>query len=65
MLRGIRCAALLAVVLTAGCGDKSKRTSITMYPQWDWDSYDRIAVVPFQYSREQPALPRLLGKLRF
>ena len=54
MLRGFRCAALLAVILAAGCGDKSKRTSITMYPQWDWESYDRIAVVPFHYAEGQP-----------
>ena len=39
---------ILMLLSAWGCGGSSKSTYITMYPRWDWQQYDRIAVVPFQ-----------------
>lgn len=40
-------ALLLLAGLATGCGGSNRRTEITRFPQWDYKSYERIAVLPF------------------
>jgi hypothetical protein len=44
---------LLLVATACGCGS-SKTTYITRFPQWDWQSYERIAVLPIRYPKSKP-----------
>ena len=45
------------LMLLSGCGGGGKSTYITVYPRWDWQQYDRIAVVPFQCIPGQKGAP--------
>ena len=41
---------LLLLAATCGCRDGGKKmTYITHYPDWQYTSYERIAVVPVKY----------------
>jgi len=55
MLRCVKTVPCLALLLACGChGDGgSQKGVITQYPKWDWQSYQRVAVLPFEYSRKQ------------
>jgi len=54
LLRGLTALLLLPALFACGCGSSSKSTYITRYPVWDWESYDRIAVIPFAYPESEP-----------
>jgi hypothetical protein len=49
MLRGLRALSFVLLLAAWGCGGGGKSTYITQYPQWDWEEYERIAVVPFSF----------------
>lgn len=53
MLRRLRALALLLLLAAWGCGGGSKSTYIMQYPQWDWEQYERIAVLPFSFPEGQ------------
>ena len=54
MLRGLKTLAFLVLLAAWGCGGGGKSTFITQYPQWDWEQYERIAVVPFHCHQGKP-----------
>ena len=54
MLRGLRALSFLLLLAAWGCGGGGKSTYITQYPQWDWEQYERIAVVPFRCPPGKP-----------
>ena len=49
MLRGLRTLSFLLALVACGCGGGSKRTYPTRFPNWNWEAYERIAVVPYRY----------------
>jgi hypothetical protein len=58
MLRGSMALLFLSLLAACGCnGGGSERTFIMQYPQWDWEQYERIAVVPFRCPEGKPGAP--------
>lgn len=49
MLRGFVLGCALLALNLGGCGGGSKTAYITQFPEWNWESYDRVAVLPFRY----------------
>lgn len=49
---GVLC--LLVSLAASGCGGGGKRAYITRYPDWNWQEYERLAVVPFRPPPGQP-----------
>jgi hypothetical protein len=54
MLRRLRALSFLLLLAAWGCGGGGKSTYITQYPQWDWEQYERIAVMPFRCPPGKP-----------
>lgn len=57
MLRGLRALSFLLLLAAWGCGGGGKSTYITQYPRWDWEEYERIAVLPFRCPPDKPGAP--------
>ena len=52
MLRGLTALSFFVVLTMGGCGGGSRRDAyITLFPRWDWEAYDRLAVVPVEHPR--------------
>ena len=51
MLRGLSAIPLLLTLAACGCDGSggSKKAFITRHPDWDYEAYQRIAIVPFHY----------------
>jgi hypothetical protein len=66
MLRGVRILPLLGLLAAWGCGGGGgKGTFITQYPRWDWEQYERIAVVPFRCPGGKPGAPEAARQATF
>ena len=58
MLRGLKVLSFLSLLVVWGCGGGGgKRAFITQYPGWDWEQYERIAIVPFRCPEGKPGAP--------
>lgn len=54
MLRGFTVFALSVVIFCSGCGGGGKGAYITQFPRWEWQQYERIAILPFKYIGNEP-----------
>jgi hypothetical protein len=51
MLRGLKAPSFLLLLAACGCGGGGKGAYITQFPNWDWQTYERVAVVPYHYPK--------------